>query len=259
MQIRQSAVDRTAGFETFVGYVYLDTNGYVTVGYGRMLPDADSATAIPFKLNGSDATSDAKRQEWTTMNSQEAGHVASYYKQFTQLTLAQSDALSILTDDLTTAAGNLATRFPSLDDYPDPAQDALLDMMFNIGVTKFTKNKWPSLFAAVESKDWTTAAAESHRPDVPDGRNNAIRDLFLSAAAVVFQPAIALNMQQMFEKYMSEILHFIESGEKHSKFYPSGITELKVSLKVATVGLELEIRGPDRSEIRRLPAATTRK
>lgn len=259
MEIRQSAIDRTAGFETFIGYVYLDTNGYVTVGYGHMLPDADSATSIPFKVNGADASDQAKRAEWVTMKSQEAGHVASYYEQFTTLTLGESDARSILKDDLTTAAGNLAKRFASLDDYPDAAQDALLDMMFNIGPTKFTKSKWPSLFAAVENKDWTAAAAQSHRADVSDDRNNAIRDLFLSAATTTFQPAMAAAVQHLVGEHLRQILEFINSGKPSSKFYPNGITRLRVSLKVGSVEFGLEMQGPDQGGPSKPPGTSRKK
>lgn len=162
MDIRQTAVDRTAGLEKFVGYLYLDTAGKVTVGYGRMLPDSDSATSIALKSKGAEATEKAKQDEWTKMSTQDVGHPASYYKKFTTLTLDENDAKSMLRDDLTTAASSLATRFPSLDEYPNAAQDALLDMMFNIGITKFTKAKWPTLFAAVEKKDWKAAAGASH-------------------------------------------------------------------------------------------------
>lgn len=259
MQIRQSAIDRTASFETFIGYVYLDTNGYVTVGYGHMLPDADSTTAIPLKLNGANASDKAKRSEWTTMESQEPGHDASYYKKFTKLTLDESDARSILKDDLASAAANLATRFPSLDDYPDAAQDALLDMMFNIGLTKFTKSKWPSLFAAVENKNWTSAAAESHRTEVSDERNNAIRDLFLSAATATFQAATAATVQHLVADHLWQILDFVKSGEASSKFYPNGITNISVSLKVAAVEVDLEIQGPDQGGPNRLPGSKARK
>jgi GH24 family phage-related lysozyme (muramidase) len=185
MDIRQSAIDRTAGFESYVGYFYLDTTGNVTVGYGHMVPDADTATSIALKLNGADASDQAKKDEWNTIHSKDSGHVASYYQQFTTLTLDQSDGKTLLGSDLANAASDLAKRFPSLDTYPDAAQDALLDMIFNIGMTNFSSAKWPSLFAAVNSQDWRTAAAQCNRPDVGDDRNNAIRDLFLSVAAPV--------------------------------------------------------------------------
>src|SRR5690242_12047741 len=111
MKVRDTAVDRTAGFEVFVGYLYLDTKAKVTVGYGRMLPNADAATSIPLKKGGNDASNKEKRGEWTTMNEQEAGHVASYYKQFTSLTLDESDAKILLRENLTTAASDLSVRF----------------------------------------------------------------------------------------------------------------------------------------------------
>jgi GH24 family phage-related lysozyme (muramidase) len=245
MDIRQSAVDRTASFEDFVGYMYVDTTGNVTIGYGHMLPDADSATSIPLKRNGAPATAQQKRNEWTTMHSKEPGHPARYYKQFTTLTLDESDAKSLLKDDLTTAAANLATRFPSLDDYPDAAQDALLDMMFNIGLTKFTKDNWPKLFEAVEAKNWRTAAAQSHRSDVSDDRNDAIRDLFLSAAGMGRDVANAAKIQWLLGQQLSELLKFIAAGQDSSKFYPHGITKIHISIKVAGAEFALQIEGPE--------------
>jgi GH24 family phage-related lysozyme (muramidase) len=244
MDIRQGAIDRTASFEAFVGYMYLDTNAYVTVGYGRMLPNADSATGVPFMLNGAPASDQQKRDEWTNMHGQDPGHVASYYQQFTTLTLDESDAKSLLKDDLTVAASNLQIRFPALDSYPDPAQDALLDMIFNIGLTKFTGDDWPSLFAAVKSQDWKTAAAQSHRTDVPDARNNAIRDLFLSAVPKVVEVAHATKAQQIVAQHLLDLLTFIKAGQESPKFYPNGITKVLLSVKIAGTEIRLDIEGP---------------
>src|SRR5437762_14221309 len=100
MEIRQSAVERTAGFEDFVGHLYLDSKGNVTVGYGHKLADPDSAASVHLKRNGNEATDKTKRDEWTTMKSQEVGHPASYYEQFTTLTFGENDAKSLLRADL---------------------------------------------------------------------------------------------------------------------------------------------------------------
>ncbi|MCO5125926.1 MAG: hypothetical protein M9957_00930 [Rhodobacteraceae bacterium] len=35
--------------------MYLDTRGFVTVGKGKMLPDAASAIALPFRYRATDA------------------------------------------------------------------------------------------------------------------------------------------------------------------------------------------------------------
>src|SRR5437763_874218 len=85
MEVRQSAVNRTAGFEDFVEHFYLDANAKVTVGYGHMLADSDAAASTPMKLDGNPASEQDKRDEWTLINSKEPGHRASYYKQFTKL------------------------------------------------------------------------------------------------------------------------------------------------------------------------------
>lgn len=249
MEVRQSAVDRTAGFEDFVEHFYLDTNAKVTVGYGHMLAHAEAAASTPMKLDGEAASEQDKRDEWTLIKSKEPGHKASYYKQFTKLALDMTDASTFLREDLEGAASDLADRFPSLDDYPEAAQDALLDMMFNIGKTKFTKNKWPSLFAAVEKKDWKTAAAESHRSDVPDGRNDAIRDLFLSAAGLFDLRDGAAAAAQSFTQQLTRVFSLIERAHDFPKFYPHGVTKIHLRLKAGDAEIDFEMLGPDRAAV----------
>jgi hypothetical protein len=53
-------------------------------------------------------------------------------------------------------------------------------MMFNMGAGEFGPAHWPSLFAAVKKKAWTTAAKQSTRHGIGDDRNKAIYDLFMS-------------------------------------------------------------------------------
>jgi len=249
MEVRQSAVDRTAGFEDFVEHFYLDTNAKVTVGYGHMLSDADAAASIPMKLDGNAASKKDKRDEWTLIDSKEPGHKASYYKQFTKLALDMTDASTFLREDLEGAASDLETRFPSLDDYPEAAQDALLDMMFNIGLTKFKKSNWPSLFAAVETKDWKKAASESHRSDVPDNRNDAIRDLFLSAAGFFDLRDGAAAVAQSLTQQLASTFSLIERGSVFPKFYPHGVTKIHLRLKVGNAEVDFEMSGPDRAAV----------
>jgi hypothetical protein len=212
-----------------------------------MLAGTNAAAAAAMKLDGEDATEQDKRDEWTLIKSKEPGHLASYYKQFTKLTLGMTDANALLREDLEGSASDLATRFPSLDSYPEAAQDALLDMMFNIGLTKFTKNKWPKLFAAVEKMDWKSAAAESNRPDVPDDRNEAIRDLFLSAATLFDLQASVGAIAQSFAGQLAGILSLIEKAADLPKFYPNGITKIHFGMKVAGAEIDFEMTGPDRA------------
>ncbi len=186
MDVRERAVDRTAGFEKFIEHMYLDTKGKVTVGYGHMLESATAATAVPFmKADSSKPTNQEVKDEWALINSKEAGKGAGYYKQFTKLVITEPAAKDDLKKKLVNAASDLAVRFPKIDECPEDPQDALLDMMYNIGLTKFTEAKWPKLFSAVKSQNWTEAASNCYRPDVNQERNDAIKSLFLAAAASI--------------------------------------------------------------------------
>ena len=82
------------------------------------------------------------------------------------------------------AETQLQSVFANYTSFPGPAQEGLLDMMFNMGPNKFTADKWPSFFAAVNATppDWNTAAIQSHRTGVSDARNDAVRALFQQAA-----------------------------------------------------------------------------
>lgn len=250
MIVRDSAVDRTAGFEGFVEHFYLDTTGNVTIGYGHMVPTAAAAAALPLKdENGRDATAQAKRDEWTLIKSKPPGKRPSYYKPFTKLTLPVADAKALLRKDLEAAAKDVKTRFPKIDDYPEDAQDALLDMMFNLGLTKFSRANWTNLFAAVDKEDWKTAASECHRSDVQDVRNDAIRDLFLSAAEKFLDLHVASRLvDQSFKNRINEVLEFVSAGQKFDKFFPNGITKVKLDVTVSGIKIEFELVGPDQGK-----------
>lgn len=52
-------------------------------------------------------------------------------------------------------------------------------MMFNMGATRFTKEKWKEFFGAVNTGDWAKAAKESHRSSGDKKRNDWARDTLL--------------------------------------------------------------------------------
>lgn len=247
MEIRQSAIDRTKGFEKFIAYLYLDINRKVTLGYGHMVPSTSDMDDITMSDGGAVATSAAKRAAWTTIKDKTAGSPASSYEQYTTVRIAKTDAELFLTDDLTQASTDLASRFPKLDSYPEAAQDALLDMMFNIGKTKFTQAKWKNLFAAVSAKNWTTAADESHRTDVPDNRNDAIRQLFLDAASskahVELMRAMPL-IDDLLQRRVSSVIELATASSGAGKLFPNGITNIHISVSVGGASIDLQVSGP---------------
>lgn len=55
-------------------------------------------------------------------------------------------------------------------------------MIFNLGMTNL-KTQWPTMNAAVKSKDWKKAAANSNRkPPISMARNKYVKELFEKAA-----------------------------------------------------------------------------
>ena len=247
MDIRQSAIDRTKGFEEFIAYLYLDTKGKVTLGYGHMVPSATDMDDITMSDGGAAATSAAKRGAWTTIKGKNAGSLPSSYEQYTTVRITKSDAESLLKDDLNQAATDLSSRFADLDSYPDAAQDALLDMMFNIGKTKFTQAKWKNLFASVNAKNWKTAADESHRTDLPDDRNDAIKQLFLDAAsskAYVELVQAMPFMDDLIQRRIASVIDLASASGKAGKLFPNGITIIHISASVGGATIDLHVSGP---------------
>ena len=54
-------------------------------------------------------------------------------------------------------------------------------MSFNLGTAGLVE-KFPNFVAAVNAKNWSKAAAESHRKGIGDERNDTVKQLFNDAA-----------------------------------------------------------------------------
>jgi hypothetical protein len=76
----------------------------------------------------------------------------------------------------------LKINYPKYDLYPLPAQLALMDMGFNLGVSGL-KSTWPKLNQAIDAQDWKAASVSCYRPQVNAVRNAEVKRLFEKAAA----------------------------------------------------------------------------
>ena len=179
-----SALERTKRLEGSIPYLYLDTVGAVTVGVGRMLPDADAAARLAFlrNLDDSGAGEQEIKDEYAVIHGKEKGHVASWYKQFTALHLADATIDSLLTADLETVVTGLKGKLADYDTYPVGVQEALVDMAFNLGLSGLM-NKFPKFIEHIKAKAYKAAADESRRGGVSDARNEEIKKLLTDAAA----------------------------------------------------------------------------
>jgi GH24 family phage-related lysozyme (muramidase) len=170
-------------WEGKISHMYLDTKGLVTVGVGKMLPDATAAQELDFvrRADGGSATADEIAADFNTVSAQAAGRLAATYKKYTSLDLpdeAIGDLLKIVVEGF---ENDLEQSYAGYDNYPLSAKRALLDMIYNLGLDGLLKFK--KMKASVEAGDWTTAAAQCHRNGPSEARNNWTRDLFLDAAS----------------------------------------------------------------------------
>jgi len=165
-----------------IAYLYLDTVGRVTVGVGHMIPDVGAAQRIRFitRDTSQQATAQQISDEFSNLSRQRPAMAAPSYQQFTRLTMAPADVDALLDSDIAGMESGVRANFQNYDAYPAPAQDALLDMAFNLGVHGLVAH-FPHLKAAAEAQDWNTCAAQCHRNGISDARNQKTVALFQAA------------------------------------------------------------------------------
>ncbi len=172
--------------EGVVPHMYLDTVGLVTVGVGRMLESVADAQTLPFIVRGTKVAAGpgAIGLEWQAVKNLEAGRLASYYEQFTNLELPDAAINTELVKDIEEFSAALRVKFPGLNLYPDHAQLALLDLAYSMGAHELVAG-YPKLCAAAEIQDWKTCAAECTRAGVAPSRNEACAALFRAAEPII--------------------------------------------------------------------------
>jgi GH24 family phage-related lysozyme (muramidase) len=170
-------------WEGCCSHMYVDTRGFVTTGIGNMLPNAEAAIALPWRheRTGLLATAAEIRAAFDHVHGQESGHGSNWYKRASDLVLPPN-----VTNDLairrleTEFLPGLNRLFPRFDSYPLPAQRALVDMAYNLGVGRL--GRFERLIAACARGDFTAAAEHCHRRSSRETRNAATSALFLEAA-----------------------------------------------------------------------------
>lgn len=167
-------------FEGSYSYMYADTAGKITVGVGKMLPDAAAAQKLGFvrrpnpaanpSVLGGPAAPEDIQADFDSVNSQPAGKLASYYRQFTKLDLPDDAIDSLLNTVVQGCRSDIVASFPDFDSYPPEACAAIFDMTYNLGIGKLL-SEFPKFCRAVKSNDWATAANECQRGGIGDTRN----------------------------------------------------------------------------------------
>lgn len=171
-------------FEGSVSHMYLDTNGYVTVGIGNLLATPQTAIALNWiwrDQRGGEPNEMEIADEWTRVHTAVRGFAAESYRRLTTMELIDYEIRRLFAKRVDEFETSLQHLFPSFAAWPEPAQLAVLDIAFNVGVGNLMRH-FPHLCAALLEQDWRGAAEHSHRAQSRDARNVAVRELFLAAA-----------------------------------------------------------------------------
>jgi GH24 family phage-related lysozyme (muramidase) len=188
-------------WEDSVAWMYLDSVGLVTVGYGTMLPTAKAASAIPFyheKTNKA-ATPAEVETVWNELHKGSAKQKAAankdkfgagHYQKSDDLRLTPYTASQLRDGHVSNDYTQLLLIYPDFDDFPDDAKLALFDMIYNLGAGH-SRHKhhrgtglraYGTMNAAINSGDWKTAAKSCVRHGIPLDRNKETAQLFLNCA-----------------------------------------------------------------------------
>ena len=122
-----------------------------------------------------------KVTEWYRVKNLQPARLPAYYAANTTLRMTP-DAITTLQDqDVDAFRVALRSLLPEFDQYPAPAQEALLDMAFQLGAEGLI-DKFPHLISSVKASDWKTCSVQCHRAGIQEWRNVATADLFRRAA-----------------------------------------------------------------------------
>jgi GH24 family phage-related lysozyme (muramidase) len=108
---------------------------------------------------------------------------ARFYEAATRLRLEDTDIDDLLNQDIAIKERELRNQ-PALRDYdnfPAAAQQALLDMAFNLGTAKLT-GQFKHLMNFVRERDWEACAEECRVKNIQVERNDMRKSLFRTAA-----------------------------------------------------------------------------
>lgn len=183
----EPVIQRLRLFEGSIPYMYRCTGGEVTVGIGHAILTPGAALALQWEqLLSNDRPPDERIEaDYWKVASAPKGQLAKAYEPLTTCRMSDSDIDTLADADIIVFSDQLDHHVEGWEQYPEPAQEALFDMAFNLGIGGL--KKFPKMLNACSRGDWSAAAAESRRNGIPNTRNEAIRQLFLDARGALSQ------------------------------------------------------------------------
>ncbi len=175
--------------EGVINYPYLDTKGFITVGIGTNVNTFEKFIKFSWldKFSEEEATSEQIKSSFNNLVCAKSIGDYDYHHTFYKPLSSIKATNESIEEHYVAKAKEMIETFikicsESNIDYlslPHKAQDALFDMLYNLGPTELVPANWPNLFASIKQQDWIRAAKECRRQDVSTNRNLMVRNLFL--------------------------------------------------------------------------------
>lgn len=176
------------GFEGRSRTMYLDPEGNVTAAVGLLIANAVAASKLPFvDVYGKPATAQKIMADFTLVSLMKPGYLADYYMFPGASALTDASIDDLLRAKVVQFDADLRSDFPGYDSFPDGVKIALLDMEYNLGDAKL-RGTYPHFDAAVDARDWLTAAAQCGRDSSDqafNSRNSWTKLQFMDALGAV--------------------------------------------------------------------------
>ena len=164
-----------------INHFYLDGEGIVTIGIGCVVFEP---TILAMRHRSDNVRADIVEimQDFRAVKAMASGQIAKAYGKVCRLYLPESEIIALFQQRLRTFIKAIEDKITSLEDYPEPAALALVDMAFNLGVDGLSR-KFPKFLNAFLAKDWEICARECHRNGIQPDRNDWARRTFEALTA----------------------------------------------------------------------------
>lgn len=162
----------TSPFEGVVNHMYLDSKRFVTCGVGFRVFGRDDVRRFPW------ASVAAAQADYIVLSTELATLSIEQCRLLTQARLSQDSIRQLFDAEVWTVRSRLQASGWTLQYHPEHVQTAIVDMALNLGVTGLAR--FVRFIAAIERRDYATAASECSRRGVSQARNEATRLLLSS-------------------------------------------------------------------------------
>lgn len=161
-------------------HFYLDTKGIVTVGIGCQVFDP-MTIRMSIGIAGAPASHEQIMADFQAVRSMKPGLLLKNYRAVTTCRMSDADILALFEEQWTQTRLELESHLGPITETQMPAQMAIMDMAFNMGVGRLFEQPphgFPHFIAAFKAQDWDLCAQECKRDGVQQSRNDWTRQQF---------------------------------------------------------------------------------